>query len=477
VFVAHISMQLADGYHVYSLSQAVGGPTAMVISVPANQPFQLAGPIVGPEPEKVFDPNFGMETEHHVGAANFAVPIQVTSDAPAGQHSLVLEVLYQLCNEHICTAPRRKSLRAIIKVAAASASARSTAMQQTGAMTSAFESESMQELQSTSATSESRLRRALAEYTHDGALEAEIKRILADDPSFAVAYLSLARIKSKRGEKRAERQFLKKAISADPGNAMFQLNYANTYKSSSQTKHRLLGEVAARFPNSDGAAGALRDAAADASNDGDRIACLERAFGQGSLLFDLHILRDLCPLLAPTDPDKAVRFIERAYDAAQKVPWVTEPLLNDLQAYKAFYHEVANIRRLMAQGKVTEAATTVEKLQLHGNELPGNGEGDIVVYTVLKAEVLAAQGNVLQAYESIASHPAAVVERELVAAATRLGAQLGRSRRQVQRELWKAFWHRDYPVADFEFDNLVGGRVEADDFRGQVLLVNVWNPG
>src|SRR3990172_5971032 len=70
-FDAVVTVVIEDGWKVYSLTQAPGGPVGLVIAVPANQTFAAAGPASGPLPHTSFDPNFGFDTEYYEGATQF----------------------------------------------------------------------------------------------------------------------------------------------------------------------------------------------------------------------------------------------------------------------------------------------------------------------------------------------------------------------------------------------------------------------
>src|SRR5581483_11165461 len=124
-FVAEVSATIGSGWHVYSISQAPGGPIPTAISVPQNPAASLTSPITGPKPEKVFDPNFQMETEFYEDSASFKLPLVVKPNASA-EAKLPVDVYYQTCNDHTCLPPTRLQLTAALKIAAAAAVATTT---------------------------------------------------------------------------------------------------------------------------------------------------------------------------------------------------------------------------------------------------------------------------------------------------------------------------------------------------------------
>lgn len=117
-FVAEVAAAIAPGWHVYSITQATGGPIPTAISVPENPAANLTGPITGPEPEKIFDPNFQMETELYEDSASFKLPLIVKANAPSDA-ALPVNVYYQTCNDQTCLPPTRLHLTAALKIVSA----------------------------------------------------------------------------------------------------------------------------------------------------------------------------------------------------------------------------------------------------------------------------------------------------------------------------------------------------------------------
>ena len=100
-FSVNMTVTIAPGWYIYALSQKPGGPTPLEITVPANQPFKLAGSITEPKPEVKFDPSFGMEVHHLKAGGAFVLPVTVLK-APPGKRMMVVEARYQACNSNIC---------------------------------------------------------------------------------------------------------------------------------------------------------------------------------------------------------------------------------------------------------------------------------------------------------------------------------------------------------------------------------------
>jgi hypothetical protein len=101
----NIAATIASGWHIYALTQAGAGPAPLEITMPASQPFKIAGAIVSTKPETKFDEGFGMNVNLLVGRAEFALPVTVSKIAP-GKQSMIVEARYQACNSNLCLPAR-----------------------------------------------------------------------------------------------------------------------------------------------------------------------------------------------------------------------------------------------------------------------------------------------------------------------------------------------------------------------------------
>ena len=103
---------------MYSITQPSGGPTATVITVPAAQPFRLDGQIIGPPPLTVYDANFEMNTETYEDHPEFTVPVSVSSNTPAGDQKLAVDVRFQVCNDASCMPATTEHLKVPVSIEA-----------------------------------------------------------------------------------------------------------------------------------------------------------------------------------------------------------------------------------------------------------------------------------------------------------------------------------------------------------------------
>ncbi|HEX2692414.1 MAG TPA: protein-disulfide reductase DsbD N-terminal domain-containing protein [Gemmatimonadaceae bacterium] len=111
-----LEAQIAQGWHIYSLSQKPGGPIPLSIRLIASDDAVVRGLIKAPQPESQFDKNFGIETQLYSGTPRFTIEVAVPSRAHSGIRNIQFGARYQVCSETLCLPPRTDTLRAVLKV-------------------------------------------------------------------------------------------------------------------------------------------------------------------------------------------------------------------------------------------------------------------------------------------------------------------------------------------------------------------------
>ena len=109
--VAHIE----EGWHLYAMNLAPGGPIPTRIWLAEGQPFQLAAPVKAPDPITFQDPNFNMEVGFFAGKASFELPIRATAGTD-GPQKVTVSASYQVCSDRICLPPRTVKMEAPVRV-------------------------------------------------------------------------------------------------------------------------------------------------------------------------------------------------------------------------------------------------------------------------------------------------------------------------------------------------------------------------
>ena len=104
-FTLTLTANIQPGWHIYSMKPIEDGPIPTRIWVSQGQPFQLAGPVKGDEPQTMQDPTLHMDVELYEGSAAFSLPVKVVAGATAGAQNLVVNVQAQSCNNSLCLPP------------------------------------------------------------------------------------------------------------------------------------------------------------------------------------------------------------------------------------------------------------------------------------------------------------------------------------------------------------------------------------
>lgn len=101
----HLSAKIKDGWHVYALSQAPGGPTPLTVQLAEGSILEPNGAAVSSLPKVVYDKNFEMETRLHEHSIEITLPVKVKQSAASGSQVAVIDVRFQTCNEQNCLPP------------------------------------------------------------------------------------------------------------------------------------------------------------------------------------------------------------------------------------------------------------------------------------------------------------------------------------------------------------------------------------
>ena len=113
--VAHVLIKASmdDEWHIYALENAGEGPVASRIKI-SGDIVDEQGLIEHREPIEKFDEGFCVKTRFFKGTTDFRVPIRIKEDAPIGEKTLSVYMLYQVCNESLCYPPAEININASI---------------------------------------------------------------------------------------------------------------------------------------------------------------------------------------------------------------------------------------------------------------------------------------------------------------------------------------------------------------------------
>jgi hypothetical protein len=137
----------------------------------------------------------------------------------------------------------------------------------------------------------------------------------------------------------------------------------------------------------------------------------------------------------------------------------------------ALQEVMTRVQALIGEGKFTDAADALDKTQR-----PSGSHA--TTWTLLKADAAAGEGHVDQAYATLVDALAAVPDDRLEAALAKYGSTLGRSRADVDADVWRARDANAKTAAPFELPSSRGGApVRLADYRGRLVLLAFWFPG
>ena len=111
VFNVVIETNIDGEWYLYSIhNDPDAGPYPTRFSSPSTD-MAIAGDMSESEAEIKFDPNFDTELGMHSGSAEFTIPIAFRSELQ-GVQTILLEVLYQVCDDRSCLPPTTKEIEA-----------------------------------------------------------------------------------------------------------------------------------------------------------------------------------------------------------------------------------------------------------------------------------------------------------------------------------------------------------------------------
>jgi DsbC/DsbD-like thiol-disulfide interchange protein len=102
----NLSAEVQEGWHVYGLTQAPGGPTPLRVNLDENAVVQIVSVKSGTASVKKHDPSFDLETEFYPGSFSVDIQTQVKQHAAADDQSVPVSVRFQACNDRTCLPPK-----------------------------------------------------------------------------------------------------------------------------------------------------------------------------------------------------------------------------------------------------------------------------------------------------------------------------------------------------------------------------------
>lgn len=109
VVTLSFEVTLDKGFHIYGTDLPEDGPTPTQLVLEGSKGVKLVGSLEANKPAtKVHDPSFDMDLTWYEGVVTFSQKVQIKDP-----NDFVLSgyMLYMLCNDKTCIAPRRESFK------------------------------------------------------------------------------------------------------------------------------------------------------------------------------------------------------------------------------------------------------------------------------------------------------------------------------------------------------------------------------
>jgi tetratricopeptide (TPR) repeat protein len=294
--------------------------------------------------------------------------------------------------------------------------------------------------------------------------DAFFRAALALDPSFARAHFMLAKNADLRGDWDAQRAHLAAAVESNPSEPRYLIKYAQAFKRSDPARFLdLASSVVEKFPQSQAAAEALYHLA-DASSGADRRAYLERLRGSYAA-------------------DRFGYAATAMYDLYDESATPSEALSIAQEMSKAFPSSKTWARRIELQQTMVRAAALVADRRfadamelLNAADRPSGIHGG--TWALLKAEAAAGAGHTEQAYAGLVETVVAAPDPRVQAALVKSAADIGKTPRDIDADIWRARDAKATPAAAFDLArDGTDATVKLADYRGRVVLIAFWFPG
>ena len=289
------------------------------------------------------------------------------------------------------------------------------------------------------------------------------KKALAIDPAFARAHFMLARNADQRGDWVAQRRHLQAAVESNRDDPRYLLRYAIAHRKSDPARFRELAlQVVEKFSTSPFASEALYNLADEASNP-ERRAYYDRLranYPVDRFNYSAGAMSNLYAEL--TSPAEALAL---AQEMAKALPanrtWPQRVVVQEA---------MMRAQTLMAASQFAKALDLLEKVQR-----PSGNHGTTL--TLLKAEAAAGAGRGDQAYATLAESAAVTPDSRVETALLKYATDLGKTRRDVDADIWRLRDTKATVAAPFELPTARGGApVQLSDYKGRLVLLAFWFP-
>ncbi len=276
------------------------------------------------------------------------------------------------------------------------------------------------------------------------------------------------------GNDSVSREYLIKAIKADPDNSDYAFYYAASFEGISNSKHdSLLHQVVLKFPVTYAAARALVNLADNASNPLEKEEYYEQLYTsyskqnaepvENGMSRYFHYLLD-------QEPQRAYELSLRMLNDRKLPKW---QWIDKEKVSKGF----VSVQTMLRENNHTEAKKIVNEINLLSPFKAEHIDAEESLL-LLKAAVEDANKNTKAAYDSLLLYYSKMPSDKLYAVMKGYAVKLHYDSAQICKGVWKVRDSLSKPATDFNLDNyLTGQKTSLADYKGKVVLLTYWFPG
>jgi thiol-disulfide isomerase/thioredoxin len=291
------------------------------------------------------------------------------------------------------------------------------------------------------------------------------------EPSMAKAYFLLWIDGERWGDFNTSREYLRKAMEAEPKNPDYAFYYRSSFKESDPARYlKGMMEMPLLFPESERGAQALYWLGLFVKELNEKIQIykqLKDSYPPEKSRWSSSGMYDYYYLCLEHMPDKALE-LARSMASIQGEGGDTKSWNNRIKLAE----DLILIKKLVETGKREEALDAARKVELERRS-PAT---DMLM--LLRAYLEDAEGNTVNAYRTLIRYYATTPGDEIREAVQKYGEKLGKSRENVYEDIWKIRDSVAVAATAFSLEQYMEpGKASLPDYRGKVILLTYWFPG
>lgn len=289
------------------------------------------------------------------------------------------------------------------------------------------------------------------------------------DPKFAKAFSELWIDGERWGDFNGAREYLKRAMEAEPSNPDYAFYYRSSFKQSDPNLYRKgMLEMPRLFPKSERGAQSLYWLGLYVKDPKEKEAIytqLKNSYPPEKSGWSSSGMSDFFYFYLQQNLEKALNLAQSlaASQNDDKKSWISRANLAK---------ELITVKTLMDENRAKEALTVIEACK----QERGSGAADMI--SLLKAEINDAAGNTEIAYNQLVKFYAKTPGDNIRDALVKYGNKLGKSEAGLNADIWKIRDSIAVPATPFSLEQyLKPGKASLTDFKGKVILLTYWFPG